>query len=497
MHVFTASLYTETNTFSPLPCGLASFRDRGYYPAGKHPDQLLFYAGPLWALRHRAREHGWDLREGMVASAQPAGIVSGPAYEILRDELLSDLRRAMPLRMVVLSLHGAMVAEGYDDCEGDVLARVREIVGPDVVVGAELDPHCHLSERMVQNADLLVCFKEYPHTDVAERAFELVDLCAAVAAGQARPVAAVVDCGMVLPVHTTREPARGFVDRMRALEGRDGVLSVSLVHGFAWGDTADMGTKLLVYANDDVARAQVVAQQLAVELVGLREAMAVPCTGIDSALDLALDCESGPVVLADSADNPGGGAAGDSTFVLRRLLERGIAGAALGPLWDPTAVRFAFEAGVGARLPLRVGGKTGPLSGDPVDAVWQVEALAPDMTMSALAGGALAMGDCACVTTAGVRVILSSLRNQALGTDLFTKLGVQLNRQRIIVVKSSQHFHAAYAPLAARVIYVDAPGSVSFALGTLPYRKVRLPKWPLSQTLAVAGIQESDSVGAG
>ena len=191
----------------------------------------------------------------------------------------------------------------------------------------------------------------------------------------------------------------------------------------------------------------------------------------------------GPVVLADSADNPGGGAAGDSTFLLQRLLARGIAAAALGPLWDPIAVRFAFEAGIGAQLPLRVGGKTGPMSGVPIDAVWTVKALVHNMTMSSLSGAAIELGDCACVATQGVQVVLTTLRNQALGTDLFTQLGVHLQEQRIVVVKSSQHFYTAFAPVAAQVIYVSAPGSVPFDLQQLPYRKAKRPKWPLDESV--------------
>ena len=130
MRVFSGSLATETNTFAPMPTSIASFRDRGYFPAGKHPDHMLYFAGPLWAARLRGKEHGWTLIEGMVAGAQPSGITTRHAYETLRDELLADLKAALPVDMVVLGLHGAMVADGYDDCEGDLLARVRAIVGP-------------------------------------------------------------------------------------------------------------------------------------------------------------------------------------------------------------------------------------------------------------------------------------------------------------------------------------------------------------------------------
>jgi microcystin degradation protein MlrC len=421
--VFSASLATETNTFAPMPTGLASFRDRGYFPAGQHPDQMTFFSGPLWAARLRGKERGWTLLEGMVAGAQPSGTTTRHAYETLREELLADLR-ALPVDMVLLGLHGAMVADGYDDCEGDLLQRVRAMVGPDVVIGAELDPHCHLSPAM--HADLLIAFKEYPHTDVLERAIELVDLCAAKVEGKIRPVPAVVDCGMIVTVHTSRQPARGFVDRIQALEGHNGVLSISIAHGFSWGDVPEMGTRVLVYTDGDATAAQTLARRLADELIDMREALDVPYPRIDAALDEALAFDGGPVVLADGADNPGGGAAGDSTFILRRMIERGIGNAAIGPMWDPIAARIAFEAGVGARLPLRIGGKISPLSGEPLDLDCTVKALMPDMVMTGLANAPMQMGDSALVEANGIDIVLITLRNQAMGTDLFTQLGCDL-----------------------------------------------------------------------
>ncbi len=172
---FGGTIATESNTFSLIPTGLRSFRDFADFLAVTHPEAMSLFAGPLWAARQRARERRWQLSEGLVAAAQPAGITTRSTYEALRDQLLDDLERSLPVDVVALGLHGAMVADGYDDCEGDLLARVRALVGPDVVVGAELDPHCHLSDRMVANADLLVAFKEYPHTDIPEREYELLD----------------------------------------------------------------------------------------------------------------------------------------------------------------------------------------------------------------------------------------------------------------------------------------------------------------------------------
>ena len=479
MRVFSGSLATESNTFAPMPTGLSTFHDRGYFGAGQHPEQMTFFAGPLCAARLRGRAAGWDLVEGMVAGAQPSGTTTRYAYETLREELLGDLRKALPVDMGVLGLHGAMVADGYDDCEGDLLTRVRDIVGPDVVVGAELDPHAHLTPTMVEKADILIAFKEYPHTDVLERGLELVDLCAAAVQKKIRPVAAMVDCEMIVTMHTSRQPARGFVDRIQALEGQDGVLSISVAHGFAWGDVPEMGTKLLVYTDGNAQQAQALARKLADELIGLREALTITFPDVDGALDQALAQGAGPVVISDGADNPGGGAAGDSTFFLRRMVERGISNAALGPLWDPIAVRIAFDAGVGARLMLRVGGKISPLSGDPIDLDCTVKALFPAMVMTGLANTPVPLGDCALIDANGIEVVLITTRNQAMGRDLFTQLGCVLESKAIVVVKSSQHFYASFSQVAQHVIYAAAPGSVTLDLDALPYRKARLPKWPL------------------
>lgn len=479
MRVFSAGLATETNTFAPMPTGLSSYQDREYYPAGTHPTHVTSYGAPLWVARERAQSEGWQLHEGVVASAQPGGTTTRHAYETLREELLTDLRRAMPVDMVLLGLHGAMVADGYDDCEGDILARVREIVGSEVVVGAELDPHAHMSQAMVDHADVLVLFKEYPHTDILERAYELVDLCVATHERRIKPVAAMVDCEMVVPMHTTRDPARSFVARMQALEGRDGILSVSVAQGFATGDVPDMGTKVLVYADGNATKAEKLARQLADEVIGMREQLMVNYLDIDVALDQAAALPEGPVVLADRADNPGSGAAGDSTFILRRMLDRGIQNAALGPLWDPVAARIAFEAGVGSTLMLRLGGKVSALSGDPIDVLCTVKAVRAEMTMTGLAGTPVPLGDSVLVDAQGIDIVLISLRNQAMNIDLFTQLGCDLTQKHIVVVKSAQHFYASYSKVAKHVLYVGAPGSATPDWKSLVYKKIKLPKWPL------------------
>ena len=281
---------------------------------------------------------------------------------------------------------------------------------------------------------------------------------------------------MRVPAHL-----RSFVDRLQAMEGKGGIVSVSLAHGFAWGDVPEMGTKVLVYADGDPKLANTVARRVADELIGLRGTLQPANPGIDAALDEALAAPAGrgPVVISDGADNPGGGAASDATFFLRRIVERGIQGVAIGPFWDPVAARIAIEAGEGARLPLRIGGKVSPLSGNPIDLDCTVQAVRLEHVQTGLSNTRSEMGDSALVEANGVEILLSSLRNQAMGTDLFTGIGCDLAAKRIVVVKSSQHFHASYSKVASHVIYAAAPGAVTLDLRTLPYKKVRRPKWPL------------------
>ena len=201
-----------------------------------------------------AEADGHTVVESLSTFAQPGGITLRAVYEELRDALLEDLKAAMPVDAVLLFMHGAMVAEGYDDCEGDTLERVRAVVGPDATIGVELDLHCHLTEAMRASADVIVIYKEYPHTDIVDRARDLYPLVVRTASKEIRPVMAYADCRIVNMWRTSREPVAGFVRRMEALEGRDGILSVSFGHGFPWGDVAEVGAKMLVVADGDAGQ---------------------------------------------------------------------------------------------------------------------------------------------------------------------------------------------------------------------------------------------------
>lgn len=479
MHLFTASLGTETNTFSPIPTGEKTFADTYLVRGGDYGDSPDLFALPMMVFRDRARARNWRLTESLCAFAVPAGPTIDRVYRKFRDEILADLRRALPVDAVMLSLHGAMVAESYPSCETDLVGRVRAIVGPGVPIGVELDLHCHLTTGLVEAADAIVIFKEYPHVDAAERAGELFDIIAAQVEGSVHPVMAVFDCRMIGLYPTTLEPMAGFVRRMREAEGRNGILSVSLAHGFPWGDVPHLGTRVLVVSNADAAGAAALAAELGRELRDLRPRIEPPWMPLDAALDEALAAPAWPVVVGDVTDNAGGGAASDSTFVLRALLDRGVRDAAVGCFWDPVVVALAFEAGEGALVRIRLGGKLSPFSGDPLDVEARVLKLQADMHQPYLNGSHARMGDAAALSIAGIEVVVNAVRCQTFSLEAFTALGIDPTAKRLVVVKSMNHFRASFAPIASKVLYAAAPGAIDVNYARLPYAQVQRPIYPL------------------
>jgi microcystin degradation protein MlrC len=399
----------------------------------------------------------------------------------MRDEILEQLAAALPVDGAVFNLHGAMVAYGYDDCEGDFLERARALAGPACVIGIELDPHCHLTQKRCALADVIVLFKEYPHTDFVARGEETVDLVLRAIRREIKPVKSVFDCRMLASFPTSTQPMRGLVDRIMALEGKDGVLSISIGHCFPYGDVPECSARILVITDDAKPHGDTLAEAIGRDLIALRERATPQWYSVDGAIDFALAQSGGPVVIADTTDNAGGGAPSDNTTFLHRLMARGVAGAAVAPIWDPIAVRLAFDAGEGAKLPFRFGGKTALASGPPVDAEVEIVRCVADAHQT-FAGAIVPLGDVASIRMGGVEAVLISTRAQAMGSDLFSNFGIDPRQRRILVVKSNQHFYASFSKIAAQVIYAEGDGPLPRDYRKLPWRKVQRPIWPLDAT---------------
>ena len=484
MKIFTAILGTETNTFSPFLTGMENFERTMLVRNGDHGDEPRTFGLVQVKWREMVEARGWDVVESLAAFAMPAGITLRSVYESLRNEILDDLRSAMPVDVVLLGMHGAMVAEGYDDCEGDLITSVREIVGPDVPIGGELDLHCHISQQMVDDATVLIAYKEYPHTDILARAVELFDITADAADKIVSPTISLHDCKMIGVFHTSNPLMREFVDHMTDLETEDDVLSVSLGHGFPWVDVPDMGTRVMVVTDDNAQKGNAIASSLCERMVAIRETAQPDYRTMDEALDEALAFDDQPVVLADVSDNSGGGAPNDSTFLLRAMLDRGIDSAAIGCIWDPIVVAVAVEVGEGVELEMRIGGKMGPMSGDPVDLRVRVGKIARSATQI-FSDGIVQLGDSVALHAvgkyAGIDIVVISNRTQTFSPQVFSNVGIDPSSKKILVVKSMQHFYAGFEPIAAKVIYVATPGAIMPDISSLPFEKVNRAMWPFSE----------------
>lgn len=479
MRIFTAALATETNTFSPIRVDRRAFEASLYAPPGEHPETPTLCSAPITVGRRLATERGFELIEGTAAWADPAGLVNRMTYEGLRDEILNQLRAALPIDAVVLGLHGAMVADGYEDTEGDFLARVRDIVGPDILVCAELDPHSHLTAKRLAAANFFVYFKEFPHTDFVDRAEDLWRIALDTLADRVKPVMSVFDCRMIDVFPTSREPMRSFVDRIIRMETADpDILSISVVHGFMAGDVPEMGTKMVVLTNGKPEKGAALARELGLELFSKRGTFIMPQIDEKKAVSRALAAASGPVVIADTWDNPGGGTAGDATVLLAELLAQGAKDTAVGTIWDPMAVQICMAAGEGAEIQLRFGAKSAPGTGNPIDGIVKVVRLVRNAEMR-FGESYAPFGDAAHIQLNDIDIILNSTRAQSFDPSLFSVMGIEPTSKKILVIKSTNHFYASFAPIASEILYCSAGTPYPNNPARTAYRRAPRDIWPM------------------
>ena len=477
--IYLGSIATETNCFSPLRADFQDFLDGFYVPPGGHPATPTLCSAIYPVARGRASELGWELIEGTATWAEPSGIINHQTWLQLRDNLLFELKSAMPVDIVLLGLHGAMISQKEHDCEGDLLERVRAVVGPDIVIGVTVDPHSHLSSRMVNNCDLLIAFKEFPHTDFVAAAENLIELAHQTSLGLINPQISVFDVKMIDILPTNFEPIQSFVARMKTLEKLDYVASISLIHGFMAGDTPDLGPKVVVITNAAKAKGDRLVGELGMQLYSLRGKTRPDYIDPSEALRRAAAIKKGPVLIADVWDNPGGGVAGDSTKLIRIALDMGLNDVAVGSIWDSMAVRLCKAAGEGSIISLRFGAKTSLTAGNPIDAEVEVTKFVENATQN-FGDSIVSLGDAATIRFNGIEVILNEKRCQTYSPSLFTNLGINPASRKIIIVKSTNHFSDAFAPIATEVIYASVDGIYPHDPRNSDFQKLDRAIWPLS-----------------
>jgi microcystin degradation protein MlrC len=480
MRLFIATLGTETNTFASFPTGLEDFKAHAWSEDGARDLVASHWNAPARTWLRRADALGWEVVEGLHAFAEPAGVTTRAAYEFMRDRILVELAAAGPVDAVLLFLHGAMVADGYDDCEGDLVTRVRAQVGPNVRIGVELDLHAHIDHVLVDAADVIVFYKAYPHNDHAERADDVFTLVQRTLAGEIEPVMALFDCKtMGLFPSTMPGPMIAFTAAMFAAEGKDGVLSLSLNHGFPWADVPLAGAKMLCIADGSSQLAERTAEAFGKRFYRSRTAACLPFTPFEQAIAEAGQKGDKPLLLADTSDQVGSGAPGDTTHVLRALIDAGISNAAVVPIWDPMAVAICFQVGVGARLNLRIGGKFEPHSGPALDSEAEVLFLKRDAYQAQENDGELSCGDIAVVRVHGIEVLLTSKRVNVYSPSMFDRHGITIADKQVIAIKNLYKHTDIFAPLVRGQLYVATPGTSNPDWAALEWKRLPRPIWPL------------------
>ncbi len=497
--VVIGSVMHETNSFSPVKTTIASFhvgRDdliEGGEVVQHHRGTFTGLGGFIDV----ADAAGWQVVGTVSGHATPSGNVQAVAYDELKRRLLDHIRRAGEVDGVLLYLHGAMLAENAPDAEGDLCAAVREAVGRDVPIVVELDLHGNITAAMCHAVDAVYVYRTNPHIDAYERGIEAARCLQQILDGTLeRPRVYISKPPMIPPtinMRTAEGPMRELIERGADWEAHPGIVTTAVFGGFAYADFDQVGTAMVVTATDP-ALGQRCADDLGRAAWAMRETFLKAIPTPEQALDQALAIiESGaerPVVLADVADNPGGGGTGDTTELLRVILERGVPGAAAA-VWDPETVQQAIEAGIGAERDFRIGGKAGPPEhGWPLEVRGRVTRLSDGFFVGhgpVVRGRRVGAGPSACIDVGGFKLVVTSIRHASNDRGYFKMAGVVPEEEPLLVVKSRGHFRADFEPIAERIIEVDAPGAANPNVLRYPFQHVRRPVWPLEPETAWEG----------
>ncbi|HVE23514.1 MAG TPA: M81 family metallopeptidase [Acidocella sp.] len=484
MRILVAGFQHETNTFAPTKAVYENFLKGEGHPAMARSEALLSLRDiniPIGGFIKAALAEGHEIVPVIWAAASPSAHVTQDAFERIAGEIL-DAADRQTFDAIYLDLHGAMVTEDLDDGEGELLARLRGLVGSKIPVVASLDLHANVTKKMLSNADGLVAYRTYPHVDMADTgeavAMFLKRFLLAREAGK-RVVCKWRRLPFLIPINgmcTQLEPARTAYRDVAASE-TDSVLSVSFAPGFPAADFPECGPVVWGYGTEEAVLEKTIGQ-----LVGrfTRDelAWAVPFLAPEDAVAEAIllsQLASRPVVIADTQDNPGAGGDSNTMGMLRALLTNQAKGAAIGLIWDPEAARAAHQAGEGASLHLALGGRSGVSGDNPLEAVFEVETLSDGRLVfdgPMLNGVKVELGPVACLRIDDVRVVVSSVKSQMLDRNLYRVAGIQPEAMKILVNKSSVHFRADFEPIAEKILIAKAPGPMAADPADYPWTRL-------------------------
>ena len=481
--IYCASIATETNTFSPLKTDLKNFKETFYAKPNHHPNTPTLCSAIFPILRKKKKKGEIKLVEGTATWAEPGGLINSKTWNFLKKEILSEVKKAGKLDIVILGLHGAMISNNCVDCEGDLIKNIRNILGPKVIIGVTFDPHSHFSKKCEVNADIITIFKEFPHTDFVKTAKDCIDLSIKTFDKIIKPTISTFDVKMMTILPTSKEPMRSFVDKIKNLEKNKKVLSISIIHGFMAGDSPDLGAKIIVISDDHKKFGNKLTSQLGMELFSLRKNLAPKTFSANASILKAKKLSQKskkPILIADIWDNPGGGVAGDSTILINKAISMKLKKVAVGSIWDPVAVNICHAAGEKSIIDLRFGGKISSSPGSPIDKKVLVKKIKRN-AFQKFGTSYVPMGDSACISFDGIEVVLNSNRCQTFSTDLFSELGINISNKKYLIIKSTNHFYNSFSPHVSTIIYSSVNGIYPNNPKKNKYTKLIRKIWPITK----------------
>ena len=487
MKILVAGYQHETNTFAPTRADWAAFNRGDSFPAFVHGQPMLDRLSginlPIGGFIDAARTHGWQLVPSSWAGAIPSAHVTEDAFERISASILADVHRG-GFDAVYLDLHGAAVAEHVDDTEGELIARIRRVVGADVPIVASLDLHANVTLRMLAEADALVSYRSYPHVDMAATGELAAQLLARRFRFGRRESMHHRRLPFLIPLNaqsTWMAPARGLYDELVEMD-RDFGTVLSFCMAFPAADFDECAPMVWGYGEQAESAVQKLYARVA-EPTQWRPDYLDAAAAVRKAMALA-KAASAPVVLADTQDNPGAGGDSNTTGLLHALLQQGAGRAfpgqvALGLMADPRAAERAAAAGVGATLALALGTAvptfTGQLSDPPVRGEFKVRAISDGIVTlkgPMMTGVTVHLGACACLEIDGILVAVTSGKKQLLDRELLRMVGIVPEAMKILVVKSSNHFRADFTPIASEIIVAKAAGPMAADPADLPWKRL-------------------------
>lgn len=445
------------------------------------------------------RQAEWERVPLVMAAVGASGPVDQPFFEEVVERMRQLLRTAGPVDAVFLSQHGAATATVDIDPDGTVFRAVREIVGPAVPVVATLDLHANVSQAMVDLADILVAYRENPHTDMPDRGADCARYLKAMLEGM-KPKSAFIKLPFIPPSTSQNTKSGPYADVIaygQKKVGPDaglGVIDVSVSSGFSLGDTPKNGMSVIVTATDQ-AQADSVARDVAGFAWSQRHRFITNLTSLERCTEMALACSRDPskpaLLFADVADNPGGGGRGNTAYILAAFHKAGVTGCAIGPVYDPALAAEAHKLGRGASFEARFNRDETTTFSEAFTAPGKVVALSDGLFVGRrgmAAGRTLNMGPAAVVQVGGIQVVVTTNRHQALDPMFFETFGIDIASLRSLVVKSRGHFRAGFDIFFPdeRIIEVDVPGLTTPVLQNVPWRQVPRPIYPLDPEMTWA-----------